>query len=504
MALPRVQNRPPGRRGLAACVLAMVAVGTSGTLRAAPEASRPSEEQAANVEPGARPADSAANLSARQQQIADDFQHLQAVLLRMAELTAAADPHRAAILRKAISQSEERLVGAQFRTLVKLLEEGSFGRSIENQDLLLKDLEAIAELLTSEDRARRVASEKARIREYLKRTSEIIKQQKGVQGRTIGGDDPKSLKTEQERLRDKTGRLAREIRRDEQPARGSGEPRETDDQPAKDESDRNRQAEGGGPGPRPDEDKGEPQRGGQGGSERPAQGPRQDGSQPPTQDQNSLPGRIEAAQARMREAQQKLDEAEREGAAQKQEEAIRELEQAKAELEEILRQLREEEVARMLVTLEARLKKMLLLQREVYDGTVELGKASEPDPEGAQRFTENPQGARTTKEIGHSGISGSRARGAAARSESLNPQIPKSPSSPPLTEGEPEPHIYDKARDLSHKEAQIVFEADKTLSVLRDDGTAVAFPEALRQARQDMLQASAPPRISPWWICWPS
>ncbi len=50
----------------------------------------------------------------------------------------------------------------------------------------------------------------------------------------------------------------------------------------------------------------------------------------------------------MEEAQKRLEEAKKDGAMKEQEEAIRELEQAKAELEEILRQLRVEELARLL------------------------------------------------------------------------------------------------------------------------------------------------------------
>ena len=57
------------------------------------------------------------------------------------------------------------------------------------------------------------------------------------------------------------------------------------------------------------------------------------------------------------------------GGRRRQEAAIRELEQAKAELEEILRQLREEELERMLAMLEARFRKMLQAEIEVYEGT---------------------------------------------------------------------------------------------------------------------------------------
>ncbi len=128
----------------------------------------------------------------------------------------------------------------------------------------------------------------------------------------------------------------------------------------------------------------------------------------------------------MKEAQKKLDEAKREGTVKKQDEAIHELEQAKADLERILRQLREEETLRMLTMLEARFRKMLAMQREVYEGTVRLDKIPEADRTHDQEIESNR---------------------------------------------------------LSRKEAEIVLEADKALALLHEDGTAVAFPEAVEQIR---------------------
>jgi len=116
---------------------------------------------------------------------------------------------------------------------------------------------------------------------------------------------------------------------------------------------------------------------------------------------------------------------------ERQEEAIRNLEEAKAELERILRQLREEEMERVLTLLEARFAKMLQLQREVYEGTVRLDKVPEADR------THN--------------------------------------------------HEIESGR-LSTREVEIVVEADKALLLLREDGTAVAFAEAVVQMRQDMQQ----------------
>jgi hypothetical protein len=133
----------------------------------------------------------------------------------------------------------------------------------------------------------------------------------------------------------------------------------------------------------------------------------------------------------MDEAKKKLEKAQHEGAAKDQEEAVKELEQAKAELEQILRQLREEEVQRVLAMLEARFRKMLEMQRDVYDGTVRLDKI--------------PQAERTHN------------------------------------------HEIESSR-LSGKEMQIVVEIDKTLLILREDGTTAAFAEAADQMRTDMQQ----------------
>lgn len=386
---------------------------------------------------------SADKLGFEQQAIADNFQHLQDVLLRMAELREKTDPSRAVLLRKAVRQSEERLIGVQFDTLVDLLAKDRLSRAIENQDTLQQDLRVLLELLLSENRAQRLESEKARIADYLKRLNRIIKQQKGIQGRTAGGGEPGPLSGEQEKLADNTGELARDIEEDDQQddeAAGSAEesaPNAPQEKPSE------REPEGQADEPPKENGKGEPN----GNPGRPAGGKEpgqpQDPSDNPSgektqgqgrpaaqdQEQNPARQRIEAAENRMREARQKLEEAERQAAVKEQEEAIRELEEAKTELEEILRQFREEEIDRTLALLGTRFRKMLGLQREVYEGTLRLDKVPEPER------THN--------------------------------------------------HEIESSR-LSRKESEIVLEADKALALLRGDGTAVAFPEAVEDVRQDM------------------
>jgi hypothetical protein len=455
--------------GVAACAFALLAISLPGTLWATEVESGPPD--AAGAEPAAKAKEPTAieKLKLRQQQIARDFQHLQDVLLRMAELSAATDPQRAALLRKAVQTSEEKLMRVQFQSLVELIDEGRLSRAIENQEVLLKDLGTLLELLLSEDRNRRLKSEKARIREYLKRISQIIKQQKDIQGRTTGGGDPKPLADQQGKVAGKTGRLAGDIKRNEEPAEGSGSQGDAGDRQQPSEGQRGDQGEGkpgkkeepksqgkggeqeksqrkseggqkseGGEQSQSEGQEGAKSQGGQQGQQGQqgqggAPGQQQQGSQSQSENENPARRQIEAAEARMREAQEKLEEAQREGAAEKQEEAIRALEQAKADLERILRQLREEEIERMLTMLEARFVKMLQMQRAVYEGTVKLDKVPEPDRTDDHRI---------------------------------------------------------EATRLSRKEAEIVLEADKALTLLRDDGTAVAFPEAVEQAREDMLQVA--------------
>ena len=82
--------------------------------------------------------------------------------------------------------------------------------------------------------------------------------------------------------------------------------------------------------------------------------------------------RLEAARSRMQQAKEKLNAVKPKAARKDQEEALAELEAARAELEEILRQLREEEIERLLVRLEARVRDMLRAERMILRGIQQL------------------------------------------------------------------------------------------------------------------------------------
>jgi hypothetical protein len=326
-----IRSRLLATIGLAAAAVAV----WSSSLWAQPGSSQPASGPASPQPAGPAEAKPADKLALEEQRIADKYRHLEDVLLRIAELGAASDPRRAALLRKAVAQSKEQLIAVRLEQLVELLGKDQLFRALETQTEVDQDLRALLELLMSENRAKRVESEKTRIREYLKRINGIIKQQKDLQGRTAGGDEPKRLAGEQGKVADKTRDLANDVRKNEQKGeRGKG----------KAEKEAGTKEGGGGSAP----------------------------AKQPDQSQDPAPERLEAAQQRMKEAEAKLGAAQRQGASEKQEEAIRQLQLAKAKLEQILRQLREEEIARTLAMLEARFRKMLEMQEEVLTGTVRL------------------------------------------------------------------------------------------------------------------------------------
>jgi len=155
----------------------------------------------------------------------------------MAELSAAGDPRRAALLRKAVAQSKDQLISVRFERIIELIGKDQLSLAIDNQTELDQDLRAILELLMSENRAKSIEKEKARLRDYIKRLGELIRKEKDIQGRTLGGDEPKRLADEQRKLADRTGGLAKDMRKaeggNEKPDRGKRKENEKENEKGK-------------------------------------------------------------------------------------------------------------------------------------------------------------------------------------------------------------------------------------------------------------------------------
>jgi hypothetical protein len=426
------QTRDHGRRAArAVAVLAVLVSGVGGSLCAAAD-----EQKAAD----------AAALAAREQAIVEQFNELEKTFLRLADLLSASDPRRSALLRSVFEQAREQEVGDRLDLIVQLLEKGQLLKAGAGQATALEKLRELLDLLESGDSGRQLANTKQEVKQFLARLSKAIARQRDIEGSTEAGADAEKLAQRQEALAEETETLAREID-------GFAKRMDARDQGGKPASDSPSQEQGGESQPSAGESDGD---GGKKESEDGGKKESDDGGKKKSDDarknesddagkKESDDGddeasrarrtkrRLEAAKDRMRKAREQLDDAKRRDARAEQEKAIEELETARAELEEILRQMREEEVERLLVQLEARLRAMLRSEKAVFAGVEKL--AAEPMP---------------------------------------------------LTrEGQLE------AARLSREQAGIGNEASKALVLIRDDGSAVAIPEALEQMRDDSAQATA-------------
>ena len=181
---------------------------------------------------------------------------------------------------------------------------------------------------------------------------------------------------------------------------------------------------------------GSPMSGQQAGAGKPSSGsPIPSSPSPPGPAKPPAPGAdsVKKAVPDEQNASDNLDKDNRAKASDEQAKAIEKMEQARQELEKRLKQLREQELERLLANLEQRVGKMLAMQIEVK------------------------------------GVTGT-----------IDGQIMKNPDQ------KPRPIDFQNSQKQEDREAEIIAEADKAIELLRNEGSAVAFPAVFEEVRQDM------------------
>jgi hypothetical protein len=442
----------------------------------------------------------AAVLADDQLKVAEEFRRFEQVIKLLSQFPDEADEDQVRLLRQVFAEAQSRSIDGKFDEVVKLIKTNQLGRAAGDHDVLRAQLEELLAMMLAADRGKELKEEQARIRDYVKRIKEMITKQLELQGKTAEGD-PKAVSPPQGKLAGDAYDLVERMARGAKPQGTDGKPKPGEGKPGEGKPGEAKPGEGkpgegkpgegkpgegkpgegkpgegkpgeGKPGEakpgesKPGESKpgeakpgeakpgeakpgeGKPSEGkpgeGKPGEGKPSQGkPGQGEGQPgePGEQGDSPPGeqsrtespqrRVAAAQKKMEEAQKKLEKAERDGAMKEQEEAVRELEKAKAELEEILRQLREEELARLLDMLEKRFAEMLRMQESVYR-----------DTQGVHAVPVASRGQGETIEAGR----------------------------------------------LSREEGLILVEADKALNLLKEEGSAVAFPKTVEAMRDDVAE----------------
>ncbi len=432
-----------------------------------------STETQAQNEPAASesPADAVEDvkLTEKQQIIFAKYQRFSKTLTQLYGYMKETDPARADLLMRVIGKSNEARIDSQMEVLLELLaaETPQFAGIVERQDDLINSLVTLLDVLQSEDERQRLQDEIARIEALIGDINKLVIDQKGVRAGTERGKPTEGLEKDQSKVTDDTEKLANKI--DEQDKQRE-EAAESEEKNSDSEEQKPEDSEPG------EQKPGDPKSGEQkSGESKPGEPmPPSDGETPPSEQKppgespmpqgNPMPPgenspseqspseqkpseskpqqkteptagkeEIESAIEKMQKAIEELKQKNKDKASREQDRAIAELEKAKAKLEEILRQLREEEQKIMLAALEARFRKMLLMQLTIRKASGQIEEIED------------------------------------------DKQLPRHRA---------------RSIQLARDEQDIVVEADKALIILREEGTSVAFPEAVLQLREDMRVVS--------------
>jgi len=419
------------------------------------------------------------NLAGNQEEIARSYKSLEGTLLKIAgklERTGTKDGvEKARVILKALQEAREKDISINLQQLADTLKEPDLAKlqqAIDRGQNVKNDLEYLLNALLSERSSKEhVEFLKALIKELEK----AIRDQKVAMAKNQSSAvDKEDAKKAQQIAENQVQKILQQIKDyeaktggkpeangkpDDSKAPGQGEAKKKDGDKKK--SDNKSDPKNGKPGEdkpgegKPGEGKpgeGKPGEGkpgeGKPGEGKPGEGQPKEGQQgekdkqkgdSKSGDQEQEGGvprnRIEDAKDSQSKAVQKIDKNERQDAVPDQEDAKTKLEQARKRLEEILRQMREEEIERVLADLQKRCEKMLQMQEIVNAGTKQI----------------------------HAHIA------------SL---------------GKPERDDELGSRRLGEDQDKIIAEADLAISVIEAEGTAVAFTEVFHQVRNDMMQVS--------------
>jgi hypothetical protein len=374
------------------------------------------------------------DLADRERELERQYQELERGFLRLADVLEPSDPRRAALLRGACETARGAQFTERLAAITQLLEQGQLLRAGDGQEAVIEQLRGLLERLAAGEDQRRLVDERARVREYLGRVVRAIARQREIRGATEADLEASELVARQQALADQTAALARDL----------GEfSTQAADTPAQPTAAEDAAAPGARSGDPPGERSDAADPGAAPGAKPPGAPPDKASPEPGTDapvggDDESARAtrtgrRLEQAERKMRRARAKLEQARRTESLKDQEEAIEELETARAELQEILRQLREEEVERVLVQLEARVRQMLRTEKSVLGAIRRLVADSRPNSDRGRQI--------------------------------------------------------ETAR-ISREQAEVAVAATRALLLVRDDGSAVAIPQALEQVRDDAEQVA--------------
>ena len=450
-----------------------------------------------------------ADVTGSQERLKQQFKDFTTDLLRLAQRLEnspkAEDRDKAQALKNALKSASEQGIEVKFTTLILALKTSNAFKNIDtlqgvltqNQEIR-DDLRKLIDVLLKDDRESALRKEREEVQKLLEKLKEVIEKQERVQANTELGKlgktdiakaqnkvtketkdlvdpkkagDPKDGKDSKDG-KGKDGKDSKDGKgkdsKDGDPKDGKGKDSkdgDSKDGKGKDSKDgdpkdgKGKDSKGGDPkdgkgkdskGGDPKDGKGKDSKGGdpkdskgkdsKGGDPKDGKGgdpmdskAGESADMPPNPETQIAKKQIQEGVKEQEAAEKKIEKDDKQGASEDQAKAVDKLKQAQKKLEELLKQLREEEIERLLAQLQGRCEKMLAMQIAVKDGTVALDKIITGNPDKKSSRAEDQ-----------------------------------------------------KALELSDKEDEISKEANKALTLIEAEGSAVAFAEVFKQVLGDM------------------
>jgi hypothetical protein len=356
----------------------------------------PPKPSANSVDPP-KPTDAKAPaLAGRQTELAARFRAFEARLRQAAEVLKALDPQRSVLATRAASKAKSALIAVQLERIAKSLADAesaahaddaaSLGRVVAEQKALLAELDALLDVLLSDDRSRLGKDKREAIERRLKEIDALRREQLELQAAT--DRDASRVAKLAEAQGDLADRTEKAVPQDENGADGKG-------------------AEGGDT----------------------KAAPSGDGKKAEPSEADDL----RDAKRAMDRAKRAIENKKKSQASKAQAEAVKKLAATVERLSRVLRQLREEERLQALMSLEARVQRLLEGERGVAERVGAL--------------TKTPTAERTRADL-------------------------------------------KKAAELAAPQQALAAETEKTLQIVREDNVAVAFDESLTLVRDDMTRVA--------------
>ena len=170
-------------------------------------------------------------LTQRQAGVTERYQRLEELLLRLADMEAAENPERSALLKRAARQSRDKFVLEKLRTATDSLRTEEFQKAVQNQESATEELSALLTLLMSEDRSQRIRDEKERYQKLIKDLKRNLNNQRSARARTENDADLEDVQQEQKSVTERSQELKDRLSQDNaanQAAPSESEPGESE------------------------------------------------------------------------------------------------------------------------------------------------------------------------------------------------------------------------------------------------------------------------------------